>query len=551
MNIKHFLGFLWISLLWLIPVVALGQLRQAIGPYEIEGKRIVFTNWFYVRAGEFDWLDEEGNNVKTDRDAIIDEHSARFVSYDVPYGIRLFAETPQREIPIIQADKPWDRWGIAVNTLIFEDGKHRLWGSCSSDRLHKWNCYFESDDGLHWKKPNLGFVEFEGSRDNNLLDVRFPRLSYDAPTHTDHRFSVFVDPNAPPEERYKTIWKSRISQEAFQEKYKKTRSWSSYAVEKSPPEVHALKAAVSPDGFRWRELPDPILLEKNDTQNVCYFDKKLQKYVLYTRKHMVGTLTPGRPYPDMVFRKSVSRRAIGRTVSKDFRKFPVSDIIIETESDMHPADQFYTNCYTTIPAAPDHHLMFPTLYNIGDDDTDLLLYSSYDGFNWHRVPGPPVLESQPFGEPDGGCFFAFPNLVERSNGDWILPYNGFNVPHKYPRGNYRYKPGLLVWPKGRLVGIEALEIGEFATWGFMLPAGKKLKINALTQRAGYIKIELVEYYGKPIEGYSFKESDPIIGDHHWTEVTWNGKADLGLEPGTPIWLRFKLSQAKIYGLEFE
>ena len=85
----------------------------------------------------------------------------------------------------------------------------------------------------------------------------------------------------------------------------------------------------------------------------------------------------------------------------------------------------------------------------------------------------------------------------------------------------------------------------------MAPAGKKLKINALTQRAGYIKIELVEYFGSPIEGYSFKESDPIIGDHHWTEVTWNGKTDLGLEPGTPVFLRFKLSQAKIYGLEFE
>ena len=29
--------------------------------------------------------------------------------------------------------------------------------------------YAESDDGVHWVKPNLGLADFEGSRDNNLL----------------------------------------------------------------------------------------------------------------------------------------------------------------------------------------------------------------------------------------------------------------------------------------------------------------------------------------------------------------------------------------------
>jgi hypothetical protein len=100
------------------------------------------------------------------------------------------------------------------------------------------------------------------------------------------------------------------------------------------------------------------------------------------------------------------------------------------------------------------------------------------------------------------------------------------------------------------MGVEAQEKGEFATVAFLLP-GKKLKINALTQRTGHIKVELVEFDGKPIEGYTFSDSDPIIGDKYWTEITWNGKAEFPVEPGTPIWFRFKLSQAKIYGLEFE
>jgi len=539
-------------LLFFAPSIrATDHLKPVMEPYQLMGKRVVFTNWFYVRAGHFYWLDKDGNKVNTDRESMIDEHSARFVSHNVASGVRLITEQARREIPSIRTDKSWDKWGIIVSTLIYEDGRYRAWGICSSDRLNTRKCYFESTDGLHWIKPNLGIVEFEGSTDNNLLDVRFPPFSTGGPSYKESGFSVFIDPNAPPEERYKTIWTSRISYEDFLKKYKKMQPWSDYAIEKNNPgvEVDVLKASVSPEGYHWKPLPDLLTIEMNDTKNICYFDHALQKYVLYTRDYMVGSRAPGIPYA-RGFHKYVSRRAIGRTESSKFRQFPLSEVIIETENDMLPSDQFYTNCYTTIPGAPDHHLMFPVLYNISDDDTDLLLYSSYNGKTWHRLPGPPVLSSQPFGEPDGGSFFAVPNLVERPDGDWILPYNGYNVPHKYPRGGYRSEAGLLVWPKGRLVGIEALEKGDFATVAFLLP-GKKLKINALTQRSGHIKVELVEFDGKPIEGYSFAESDPIIGDQYWTELTWNGRAEFPVEPGTPIWLRFKLSQAKIYGLEFE
>ena len=30
-------------------------------------------------------------------------------------------------------------------------------------------CYAVSRDGVEWKKPNLGLVEYNGSRDNNLV----------------------------------------------------------------------------------------------------------------------------------------------------------------------------------------------------------------------------------------------------------------------------------------------------------------------------------------------------------------------------------------------
>ena len=146
---------------------ATDHLKPVMEPYQLMGKRIVFTNWFYVRAGHFYWLNGDGNKVNTDRDAMIAADSARFVSYNVAHGVRLFSEKAQREIPFIPTDKPWDKGGIMVHTLIHENGKYRLWAGCNSDTQQSWYCYLESNDGINWEKPNLGLVDFEGSRENN------------------------------------------------------------------------------------------------------------------------------------------------------------------------------------------------------------------------------------------------------------------------------------------------------------------------------------------------------------------------------------------------
>ena len=140
------------------------------------------------------------------------------------------------------------------------------------------------------------------------------------------------------------------------------------------------------------------------------------------------------------------------------------------------------------PAPPDHHLMFPAIYHLDRDTTSIDVQASYDGKLWHRLPGSPVLETADFGEWNGGCVFATPSLLELANGDWALPFTGYDVPHKYPRGAWNYRPGLAVWPKGRLAAIVADEDGFFNTTAVVSP-GSRLLINAVTDRAGEILIE--------------------------------------------------------------
>ncbi|HSW44789.1 MAG TPA: hypothetical protein VLM89_04380 [Phycisphaerae bacterium] len=516
------------------PLCAIEHDKPGCPPYALTGNRIVFTNWFYVRPGQPDYLDKSGASVYAKK-MKYDPLELRYVYNDRPHGIRIVAEPARRVGPIFPQDRPWESRGISPDTLMYDDGKYRLWGAAQDTDNNHYPCYFESEDGLTWRKPSLGLIDFNGNRDNNLI--------------TSGGSSVFKDPSAPPAERYKSVWHGSCDLQTF-EKYRKERAWSTIATEMDPHKVHAIKAAVSPDGFRWTELPDPLGFEPTDTQVVGYYDERLAKYVLYTRSYMLGVRAPGFDPPPPEMYQLYSRRAIGRTESKDFRRFAPAEVIAEPGPDMLPTDQIYTNCRTTIPGAPDHHLMFPTIFDLNSDTTSVEFRSSYDGKAWHRVPGGPVLGTATYGQWDGGCVFACPNLVERSDGSWVLPYAGYANPHKYPHGAGSFGVGLAVWPKGRLVALAADDEGGFTTVPVIAP-GRKLRINAVTERAGCVMVEAADLAGKPIAGRTFDDAVPIVGDRHWAPVTWKHHADLGIEPNTPVVLRFRLKMARIYGLEFE
>ena len=105
--------------------------------------------------------------------------------------------------------------------------------------------------------------------------------------------------------------------------------------------------------------------------------------------------------------------------------------------------------------------------------------------------------------------------------------------------------GYAVWPKGRLIAVAAEDHGEFT----MIPIvtrGKTLKINAVTLRTGWVKVEVVG-----VKGRSLAESNPIVGDQHWTRVTWKGADDLGVGEGREVTLRVEMKHAKVFGFEME
>src|SRR5204863_1452056 len=140
------------------PLCAVEHSKPSGEPYALAGKRLVFTNWTYVRTGQLDWTDEKDQSLYAlyAQPAKNGPWDSRFHAYLAPTGIRLVTEPAQRSVlPFIKSDRPWEKMGIGVGTLIYDEGKYRLWGWCQDGDGVIYPCYFESADGQNWNRPNL------------------------------------------------------------------------------------------------------------------------------------------------------------------------------------------------------------------------------------------------------------------------------------------------------------------------------------------------------------------------------------------------------------
>ena len=142
-----------------------------------------------------------------------------------------------------------DQYVIQIHTPPIWDPNERIW-KCwtttprSVGGYWEASAYWESQDGLHWTKPNLGQFEFEGSKANNYISFEFQEKRYGP-------HCVVYDPTDPdPQRRYKSAL---------------------------PP----FCMAVSPDGRRWKGLD--IHVQNRDTYTFS-FDQSRHLFIVASRK---------------------------------------------------------------------------------------------------------------------------------------------------------------------------------------------------------------------------------------------------------------------------
>ena len=84
----------------------------------------------------------------------------------------LSVNKPQKRDIVMVFDKPWEGNATDFFTIFKDNGFYRMyyevWG-LNDKPLNIMVCYAESRDGIHWEKPNLGIVEYHGSKENNII----------------------------------------------------------------------------------------------------------------------------------------------------------------------------------------------------------------------------------------------------------------------------------------------------------------------------------------------------------------------------------------------
>ena len=467
---------------------------------------------------------------------------------DPPQGIRLKVQPARKSEVFFRPTKPWGRNSISHPFIILENGRYRMWYRetvASGDDLFNLDRYAESDDGFDWQFPELGLYEFEGSKANNILcDGGFFNIH-----------SVFKDPTATPEARYKAI-ESRgqlfrrgepvqLSQQTKQEirEVRKTMELNGYKPEEIDAEAeirHQVRGAVSPDGLCWTALDEPLLDTGHtqlDTQNIAAFDEDTCEYVAFLR----GQLD--------------RRRSVRRTGGKEFGNWHPTRLVLTIDSHDEPFEDIYTSAYCRCPGSR-RHLMFPTIYHRLSSTLDIQLASSHDGWLWRRTERVPIVTRES-GDREYGAIYASPNLVPLGDG-WGIPYMGIYPRHdgggrfatyEHPVSEYRWA----MWKPDRLVALEADSEGQFTTVERVC-GGRELRLNFHTEQGGWVKVGIAHRPGTPasplreLEGLGLDDCDVLEGDKVSKVVSWNGRANLGELEGQQLSVRVRLARARIFSI---
>jgi hypothetical protein len=144
---------------------------------------------------------------------------------------------------------------VMYGSVLQINGKFRMWYlGMSQTTLEKgqapgyWRpmCYAESDDGVHWTKPELDLVAFNGSTKNNICLVESEVFSL---SRVDDFLSVIYEPDEPdPAKRYKCAFIAHLPFEDVRGGRSKIgpdeKRWGSFV------------CATSADGLRWKVVGD-------------------------------------------------------------------------------------------------------------------------------------------------------------------------------------------------------------------------------------------------------------------------------------------------------
>ncbi len=486
-------------------------------------------------------------------------------------GLTRTMHQPVKHGPVLKAEEPWEGSYIAVFSppmWIPDEGIYKQVYECRYEKPglgHRYALAISSD-GVHWDKPDLGLVDFEGSTGNNL----FPT------PHNRRLVHVVFDPDDPePSRRYKgllTVPKGRVP-------------------------------VVSPDCLRWDKLDTQLPSGDSGTLG---FDRENRLYMALLKRPNPNTV--GRSF-DVSFSKdfvdwSEPRFMFGMDKNRD-QQMALDTIRSRLANpalarplfiDPDPAlgwqragseEQIPTwrcECYNfgVIPYEGFYIGLITVYYPTGQR---LPERTNADGFNliqlamsrdlkrWKRLG-----DRQPFLEPSP----LTKGLADNYDRLQLGAYNGI-IQHDdeirfYYGGMKRRVPPYDRWLDGTPRDPSTLSNSERADWlqdtqsamflstlrrdgfvsvdageegGYLLTqplqlAGSSLFLNLDAPR-GHARVEIIDEEGEPVLGFSNEQAATVKGDGLRRKVQWESSDDINSLAGRFTRLRIHLQSASLYG----
>jgi hypothetical protein len=546
--------------------------------------------------------------VGTAKQLFIDQ---RFI--EVGTGLELRVNPPKKVGAALIPDKPWEEHGIdGFGTVMEDEGVYKLWYSasgCPEEPLPdpvscpecnkavslftmyrgayrcphcrgyipgldlaqspphlkmlkaNWQlCHAVSTDGIHWQRPDLGLVEFRGSKKNNLV-----RGIGDSGVF---EFACMRDPHGQPENRYLAINRG----------------------------ARSMYLIGSSDGVSWHRIEGDVLPFTADSPNRLMWDERLNKYVAYIRG-FPGERTVVRcevedpykiPWPFTPGAAKVPDKEYGAVYITD----ELPTVMATDELDPKGTD-IMTPCVVPYPHAQHVYLAFPGLFRHYpgyyalshgnaydarreesapvDDKTvgrenhryfesdnngplDVHLCVSRDGIHWSRPERRPYVSVGCEDEPDCGCIYNMTLGIIRRGNILYQYYVGRRLTHapaawRDPRTKNVAQIMRLEQRLDRFVKAEAIGAGTILTPPIR-HRGKRLELNIDCGAMGEAWVELRNAANQPLPDFTLNDADPIDLNHVSTIVTWRGNANVGSTAGKPLRLFIKMRNAGLYAFQF-
>ena len=441
--------------------------------------------------------------------------------------------------PVVPRDQPWEGPDMRLGWVIYDQGlgKFRMRYSTGVYRANGRNakgevivqgegdsvaearhtCEAFSDDGVHWVKPHLGLVEFQGSKANNILPASAAYSYFFQDLH-----------ETDPAKRYK----AQVRTGTYQGR---GMTFSYY---------------YSPDAYRWTAYPGNPVIDTGDHDGrwgptiFLGWDPIRQVYAVHMENnfHMHSTTT---------------RRSIGRAESTDMIHWSEPETIIVADAQDFPDTEFYAMPATVYEG---WYVGFLWIFSTTNTTHEPQFVFSRDGVHYNRTYRKPIISLGDNGDFDSVSIYADAPLTHNgtvycyyTGTNWRSPEQLLELGDKAAAGI-----GLARLPLDGFVSLEGArhEFSVVTTRSFTF-SGKTLQLNvrAALQQWGAepceVRVELLDGRQTIVPGHALADADAVTTTGTDQVISWKGGSDLAALTGKPIRLKIYFKNAKLYAFQFK